>query len=59
MQGKLLKDIHSYGKKNKDKQKVYGKEGEIVKIIADHDNMLIVEGKEKFSVNKLFIEILS
>ena len=59
MHGKLLKDIHSYGKKIKDKSKVYGKEGEIVKIIADHDNMLIVEGKEKFSVNKLFILILS
>jgi hypothetical protein len=58
MKGKLLKDIYSYGKKIKDKQKIYGKQDEIVTIISDHHNMLIVQGKEKFGVNKSFIEIL-
>lgn len=47
----LKEDIHSI-KTGKSKSVVYGKKGDLVKVIADSTNVLIVEGKngERFSV---------
>ena len=55
---KLLEDILSYRKSNK-KDIVYGTKGEIVKIIAEHGDVIIVEGKHRFSVDKLKLEYIN
>jgi hypothetical protein len=48
----LLSDIVSNGKGGK----VYGKKGEQVQLISDHDGVLIVEGKERFPVKKEMVK---
>lgn len=49
MTATLLEDIHSNGKG----KKLYGKKGEVVKIISDFWNVYIVELRgEKFPVKK-------
>ena len=49
MKVKLLEDII----RSQDKMPVtYGKKYEVVMVISDHDGVLIVEGKERFSVRK-------
>lgn len=48
MKRRLLKDIFS-----KVTRKLYGARGEVVTVIADHDSVLIVEGKSgRFPVLK-------
>ena len=48
----LTEDVAS-GKRDKKKKLVYyGRAGDKVTIIATHGEVLIVEGKEKFSVHK-------
>lgn len=49
----LLEDIHSYGKG----LRKYGSKGDRVKVISIHDEVYIVEGKERFSVHKSKIKI--
>lgn len=55
---RLKEDIKSYKKNNK-KEVIYGLKGEIVDIIAEHGHILIVQGKERFSVDKLKLEMLN
>ena len=55
---RLKEEIKSYKKNNK-KEVVYGLKGEVVKIIAEHGNIIIVEGKQRFSVDKLKLEYIN
>jgi hypothetical protein len=56
---RLKEDIKSYKRDSKKKDIFYGYKDDIVTIIALHGNMYIVEGKERFSVDKLKLEILN
>ena len=56
--GRLKEDIKSYKRDSRKKEIIYGHKDEIVKIISIHGNMFIVEGKERFSVDKLKLELL-
>lgn len=50
---RLLSDITRVVDK---KPVTYGKKYEVVMLISEHDNVLIVEGKERFSVLKELTE---
>lgn len=54
---RLKEEIKSYKKNNK-KEVIYGNKGDIVKIMSKHGDVFIVEGKERFSVHKLNLEML-
>lgn len=54
----LIEDILSYRKNNK-KDVVYGTKGEVVTIIAEHGDVFIVEGRERFSVDKSKLEFIN
>lgn len=48
----LLADVYTHGKISKANDKgLYAKRGEKVKIISIHDNVAIVEGGQRFTVN--------
>ena len=55
---KLKEDIKSYKRSNK-KEVIYGYKDEIVQIISEHGHIFIVQGKERFSVDKLKLEMLN
>lgn len=49
----LNEDVtRKYGKADK----TYGKKGERVRVVSIHGDVLIVEGKERFSVRKEFVK---